>query len=72
MDKEIELEKPFETCSECGGPMVWDDPNRSMPVLVCPRCMYIALQGCRRENERLRHFEALFWEKGHFRIDLFP
>lgn len=36
----LEIPKGHETCPDCGRDLVWDDPRREMPVLVCPACLY--------------------------------
>lgn len=39
-------------CSDCGRELVWDDPRREFPVLVCPACLYRRVQFL---EQKVRH-----------------
>ena len=66
LDQEEELLEPpapqippgHEVCPDCGRSMVWDDPHREMPVLVCPACLYRSLREAEQELKRLRKKRA--------------
>jgi DNA-directed RNA polymerase subunit RPC12/RpoP len=53
-EKCLEIPPGREICSDCGREMVWDDPRRNMPVLVCPACLYRSVRKMEREVHRLK------------------
>ncbi|WP_209631391.1 hypothetical protein [Methanofollis sp. W23] len=47
----IEIPEALRYCSECGREVVWDDPRKIAPTLVCPRCTYDELRKFQRKTE---------------------
>jgi hypothetical protein len=41
-----------ENCTNCGRAVVWDDPDKEMPVRMCPRCVYQRMTKAERESEQ--------------------
>ncbi len=53
-EKNLEIPLGMRICPDCGREMVWDDPRRKMPVLVCPACLYRSVREMGRELHRLK------------------
>lgn len=50
----IEIPEHLRYCSECGREVVWDDPRKTAPTLVCPRCTYDELRKFQRKTETIK------------------